>query len=255
MPASRAILVTGSDSEVYDLLANASSERNWLVKRSENAAEVMVQLQSTAYDLVITDVHTPGSQDVELVRRIHKVIPGAKVVVLTSQSTPNDILESMREHAFSYFCKPFDPDVLTEMITRALKLPAWEDGIEVLSACPEWIALRVRCQALTAERLLQFMRELRIDLPPEEQENIAVAFREILLNAIEHGGHFDPDQRVDIECGRTKRVLIYHVSDPGNGFSFDALQHAAISNPLAAPDGTKHAVGRIRYLGRPKFSR
>ena len=32
MPASRAILVTGSDSEVYDLLVEASSARDWLIK-------------------------------------------------------------------------------------------------------------------------------------------------------------------------------------------------------------------------------
>jgi DNA-binding NarL/FixJ family response regulator len=235
MPASKAILVTGSDSEVYDLLVEASSARDWLVKRSKDTAETLVQLQSTAYDLLITDVNTPGTDDVALLRRVHKMMPGAKVVVLTSESTPNDILEAMREHAFAYFCKPFDPDVLTEMVTRALDLPAWEDGIEVVSACPEWIALRVRCQALTAERLFQFMRELRIDLPQEEQEAIAVAFREILLNAIEHGGQFDPNKRVYIECGRTKRILIYHVRDPGKGFSFEALPHAAISNPPNAP--------------------
>ena len=62
-----------------------------------------------------------------------------------------------------------------------------------------------------------------------------MAFREILLNAIEHGGQFDPSKRVQIECVRTDRILIYHVRDPGKGFSFDFLPHAAISNPPDAP--------------------
>ncbi len=54
MPMSRAILLTGSDSEVYHLLVEASSARDWLVKRSRDKADRLVHLQSTAYDLVIT---------------------------------------------------------------------------------------------------------------------------------------------------------------------------------------------------------
>ncbi len=218
-------------------------------RKSEGPAETLAQIQSKAYDLVVTDVNTPAADDVELLRRIHDVRPGVKVVVMTSESTADDIVESMREHAFAYFCKPFDPIAFTEMIARALDLPAWEDGIEVLSARPEWIALRVRCQMLTADRLLQFLREMKIDLPPKEQEDIASAFREILLNAIEHGGRFDPQKRVQIECVRTDRILIYHVRDPGKGFSFDFLPHAAISNPIGEP--TAHMEYRAAQNLRP----
>lgn len=53
MPASRAILVTGSDSEVYDLLVEASSARDWLVKRSRDTAETLVQLQSRALRTIV----------------------------------------------------------------------------------------------------------------------------------------------------------------------------------------------------------
>ena len=235
MSASKAILAVGDDPGVYDLLRGRSSSQKWLVERAKDAAETLERIQSKAYDLVVTDVNTPGVDDVELLRRIHEARPSIKVVVMTSESTPDDVVESMREHAFAYFCKPFDRAAFTEVITRALDLPAWEDGIEVLSARPEWIALRVRCQILTAERLLRFLREIRIELPPKEQEDIAIAFREILLNAIEHGGQFDPNKRVHIECVRTSRILIYHVRDPGKGFSFDFLPHAAISNPPDEP--------------------
>ncbi len=230
MSASKTILVIGSDPVIHDLLVRASSAQKWVIERAKDAAETLARIQSKAYDLVVTDVHTPGAEDVELLRRIHEARPGAKVVVMTSESTADDIVEAMRERAFAYFCKPFDPGALADMIARALSLPAWEDGIEVLSARPQWIALRVRCQMLTADRLLQFLRAMKIDLPPKEQEDIAAAFREILLNAIEHGGQLDPKKRVHIECVRTSRILIYHVRDPGKGFAFDFLPHAAISN-------------------------
>ena len=56
-------------------------------------------------------------------------------------------------------------------------------------------------------------------LPAAEQENIAAAFREILLNAIEHGAGNDPNKRVAITYVRADRALLYYVRDPGKGLS------------------------------------
>ena len=116
------------------------------------------------------------------------------------------------------------------MVTQALGIQDWDDGIEVLSARPEWITLRARCRTVTADRVVRFMRELKMDLEEDEREKIAMAFREMLMNAIEHGAGFDPDKTVEIRYVRTGRV-IYQIHDPGEGFSFNALPHAAISNP------------------------
>jgi anti-sigma regulatory factor (Ser/Thr protein kinase) len=168
---------------------------------------------------------------------------------MTAESTPEDVIQAIRAHAFSYFSKPFDASNVIRMIAHALGIHAWEDGIEVLSARPEWIALRVRCRRITADRLLQFMCELEVDLPADERENIATAFREMLMNALEHGAGFDPDKTVDICYVRTSRVIIYQIRDPGEGFSFASLPHAAISNPPDAP--AEHFVYRIEQGLRP----
>jgi hypothetical protein len=63
---------------------------------------------------------------------------------------------------------------------------------------PDWISLQIRCRIATADRLTQFVRELPSDLDPEQREHIAAAFRELLPNAVEHGGHFDAAQTVDL---------------------------------------------------------
>jgi anti-sigma regulatory factor (Ser/Thr protein kinase) len=117
------------------------------------------------------------------------------------------------------------------MIERALAEPDWDDGIEVVSDRPDWISVRARCRLLTADRLLQFFDELSIGMSSEDREGTAAAFREILLNAIEHGGEFDPAKFVEITRIRTRDAILYFVRDPGRGFNFDALPHAAISNP------------------------
>jgi anti-sigma regulatory factor (Ser/Thr protein kinase) len=57
------------------------------------------------------------------------------------------------------------------------------------------------------------------------------AFREVLMNAMEHGGNFDPDQVVEVTAVRTERTAVFYLRDPGRGFDFDALRHAAITQP------------------------
>ena len=61
-----------------------------------------------------------------------------------------------------------------------------DDGIEILGATPELTQVMVRCDIKTAERLVQFLNEIA-ELPERERHEVAVAFREMLLNAIEHG--------------------------------------------------------------------
>jgi hypothetical protein len=155
------------------------------------------------------------------------------MIVVTERSTPAEVIASIRAHAFSHLNEPLDRENLAQVIDQALEEPTWDDGIEVLSARPEWISLRLKCKKVTAERLLQFLQELRTDLSEAERTDIGTALREMLLNAIEHGGHFNPENSVDITRIRTPGMVLYLIRDPGEGFSFDSLLQAAVSNPVS----------------------
>jgi anti-sigma regulatory factor (Ser/Thr protein kinase) len=85
-----------------------------------------------------------------------------------------------------------------------------------------------RCTLVTADRLVQFLRQA--ELPEAGKEDLAVAAHEILLNAMEHGGKFDPNHYVEISYLRTRRAVACRVKDPGQGFSFDELRHSAAGN-------------------------
>jgi hypothetical protein len=61
------------------------------------------------------------------------------------------------------------------------------------------------------------------ELPNIEKEEVATAFREMVLNAIEHGGRFDGNQHVEIAYFRTRHVVICRVKDSSPGFSQKAV--------------------------------
>jgi len=54
----------------------------------------------------------------------------------------------------------------------------------------------VRAKMEAVERITQFVREIETDLPGGACENVAAAFRELLLNAVEHGAGLDARKRV-----------------------------------------------------------
>ncbi|SRR6266576_3721617 len=139
---------------------------------------------------------------------------------------------AMRERAFGYFSRPLLAASFAEIVRCAATEPLWDDGIELVSATPEWISIIARCE--TGDRLVQFFQEMS-DLAHLEREDVRTAFREMLRNAIKHGGKFDPSQYVEVVYVRTQRMVVCRIKDPGQGFSLEEIHHAAVKNPRYDP--------------------
>ena len=102
---------------------------------------------------------------------------------------------------------PVVPDELRESIAQALDADNWKNGIEVISALPGWITLRVACRRMSADRMTRYITELAGGVPNLDRTELATAFREVLLNAMEHGAGFDPDKVIEVAAVRTARTL------------------------------------------------
>lgn len=239
-------LVVGPDLHIMATLRDVLS--GWDIKSAANNAAAFILLQAQACDLVITAEQTSAKSDIELLRKLRLIRPHVRLIILTNEGTPSDVIAAMREHAFSYFSMPLSLTAFSTIVRLAAEGPTWDDGIEVLSATPNWIRLAVRCDTQTADRLLQFLHETA-DLSDPEKEDVGVAFREILLNAIEHGGHFDPTQYAEISYLRARHIVICRVKDPGEGFSLDEIVHAATANP--PDDPVRHQAYRDALGLRP----
>ena len=228
----RTALVVGPEPDFAATVATILPD--WKIERARDNVAALASIGSRAFDLVLTGENTSGKADVELLRRIRSVRPHTRLIILTNESTPADVIASIREHAFSYFSKPLCWSSIADMVRLAAEEPCWDDGIEVLSATPAWIRLAARCDRKTADRVLQFFNEIA-DLPEPEKGNVAAALREMLLNAIEHGGQFDPCQYVEVSYLRARHMVICRVKDPGEGFALDEIRHAAFANPSDDP--------------------
>src|SRR3974390_1197077 len=192
-PQRHRALLVDSSPELNQLLTNLFVHADWTIHFAADNKQALALAKEKPFDLILTGEKTTGQEDIELLRRLRMVRPHTRLIILTDEFMPGDVLASIRERAFSYFTRPFSTEKLAEMIRIAMAEPHWDDGIEIISATPDWVCLSVRCDVLTANRLIQFFREAS-DLADIEKEEVATAFREMLLNAMEHGGHFDPSQ-------------------------------------------------------------
>jgi anti-sigma regulatory factor (Ser/Thr protein kinase)/ActR/RegA family two-component response regulator len=244
----RTALLIDADEATRTFLANALDPGEWSIRHAANNQTALELAQAAQFDLILTSEKTSGKEDIELLRKLRLARPHTRLIILTDESAPSYVIDSMREHAFSYFSRPFSLDALAEMVQLATDTPCWDDGIEVVSGTQEWIRLNVRCDRQTADRLIQFLHEIA-DLPEVESSKVAIAFREILLNAMEHGGKFQPDQYVQISYVRAKHMVLCRIKDPGQGFTLDEIQHAAVANP--EDDPIRHATYREQRGMRP----
>jgi CheY-like chemotaxis protein len=228
------ILIAEDDAPTRHGMMRMLTKAGFLVTETEDGVSALEAISKSSFDLVFMDIWMPRLSGLEVLARIRKLPACPRVIVMTSDSTPETLLRAVKEQAYDYIHKPFPPKEAVEVAMRALS----EDqapSIEVLSARPHWVELLIPCTRAAAERIHSFIQKLEADLPAETRETIATSFRELLLNAVEWGGKLDPNRKVRIACVRSPRMLMFRIADPGPGFSFQELTHAAVGQPESEP--------------------
>ena len=248
MESPTSVLLIGASQPLRRLFETAVAAGDIAVVEAAEGDEAEARLRDQPHALVLIE-SASAERAVEMVQALRSVRRDAKVLVVSHDPAPEGVLAALREHAFAYFRSPIDPDEVAAAIGRALGVADWQDGIEVVSARPEWITLRLRCRRSTADRVMGFLAQVHLDLSAEDREGLGTAVREVLLNAVEHGGGLDPRNRVQVSRVRTADLVLYHFADPGSGFSLEALPHAALSNP--PDDPTAHVRFRMEQGLRP----
>jgi DNA-binding response OmpR family regulator len=241
-PQPHRLLIVDDDPAIHELLQAMLVGAGWEADSAWNGEEALLRIQAcieanSPYDVLLADILMPGIDGLALLGQVRSRHPGMPVVIMTVKNTPEHILGSLRREAAAYIGKPFSREALLASIHNALSDSVSDHDIQILSDKPNWISLKIRCRIATADRLTQFVRELPGDLEPDVREQVASAFRELLMNAVEHGGHLDPEKTVDLSYIRTARSIVYYIRDPGEGFSMEKLAHAAIANSAEEPFG------------------
>ena len=233
-PTRHRILVADDDAAIRHGISRLLENAGFEVSEAADGIAALNAIQEKQFDLVFLDIWMPHLSGLEVLARIRTGPSRPKVIVTTSDDTSETLLRAVKEQAYDYLSKPFPLRQAIEVAQSALSADQ-EPVIEVLSARPHWVELLIPCTREAAERIQTFMMKLDADLPDTMRETIASSFRELLLNAVEWGGQLDPNRKVRIASVRSPRMLMFRIADPGPGFSFEGLSHAAVGQPESEP--------------------
>jgi anti-sigma regulatory factor (Ser/Thr protein kinase)/ActR/RegA family two-component response regulator len=243
------VLIIGDHAKVSQEVGDALTAANFPMEYAAGCADALKRLRSTSFGVVITDPDSALDEDLALLEQMRAIRPGVKCILLARNSSQDEVIAAMRARVFACFTPPFETGEIARLACSAASDSSWRDDIHILSARPGWVSLRVNCRLITAERLLTFAKELSVQLPDDTRQEMMHALREILINAMEHGAAFNPEQVVEVTGIRTKRSFVFYVRDPGAGFRRESLSHAAIANP--PDDPTAHILLREEEGLRP----
>jgi len=231
---SAKILVADDDRTTRFAISSMLKKAGYAVTAVKDGTEALGKIQRISFDLAFLDIWMPGLTGLEVLAKVRTGETHPKIIIMTSDGTPQSVLQAVKEQAYEYLSKPFLPKEAVGVAQRALEQNAVAP-IEVVSAKPHWVELIIPCTHEAAERIQSFLLKLETDLPEELRSSIGMAFRELLLNAVEWGGKLDPNRKVRIAQVRSSRMLMYRVADPGPGFSFRNLAHAAVGQSEDQP--------------------
>ena len=115
------ILVVDDEETMRDSCQQALSREDNIVKVAEDGSTALAMLEKESFDLVILDLKMPGLSGMEVLNRIKQDDPEVVVVVITGYATVESAVEAMKSGAYDFIPKPFTPESLRAIVSRALE--------------------------------------------------------------------------------------------------------------------------------------
>lgn len=113
------ILIVDDEESVRDSLHNWFIEDGYDVERAENAKNALLMLESRKFDIILADIKMPGMDGMEMHRRIRALNRDTIVIIMTAFASVDTAVQALKDGAYDYITKPFDPDDLSHLIRNA----------------------------------------------------------------------------------------------------------------------------------------
>lgn len=126
------ILIVDDEASVRDSLYSWFIEDGYIVECAENAKKALSIIETKSFDIVLADVKMPGMDGLEMQRRIKTLNKDAIVIIMTAFASVDTAVRALKDGAFDYITKPFDPDDLSHLIRNATKQIDLQKENEVL---------------------------------------------------------------------------------------------------------------------------
>jgi DNA-binding NtrC family response regulator len=119
MTKKNSILIVDDEASVRDSLYSWFIEDGYVVECAENAKKALSILETRNFDIILADIKMPGMDGLEMQRRIKSLNKDSIVIIMTAFASVDTAVRALKDGAYDYITKPFDPDDLSHLIRNA----------------------------------------------------------------------------------------------------------------------------------------
>lgn len=120
--ARKSVLVVDDDPGILQVVARLLEGR-FEVRTAADTDTALRMTLAQRPDLVLMDVHFPGTDGLTAVRELTRFDPELRVVMLSGDQSPETVDHAMRNGAVAYVTKPITADEVRDMVDHAIALP------------------------------------------------------------------------------------------------------------------------------------
>ncbi|MDX2463238.1 MAG: nitrogen regulation protein NR(I) [Porticoccus sp.] len=214
----RTVWIVDDDRSIRWVMEKALARAELKVTSFENASDLLIQLDKTLPDTIISDIRMPGIDGLQLLKKIHTSKPSLPVIITTAHSDLDSAVAAYQGGAFEYLPKPFDIDELIAVTQRAINF--------------------------AQEQKTEYIKESDIADISDEIIGEAPAMQEV-FRAIGRLSHSNITVLINGESGTGKELVAkaLHDNSPRKNNRFIALNMAAIPHDLIESELFGHEKG------------
>lgn len=213
------LLIVDDEESVRDSLYNWFLEDGFSAACADSAASALAMIESKDFDIILTDIKMPGMDGLELLRRIKAIKKDAIIIIMTAFATVDTAVQALKDGAFDYVTKPFDPDDLSHLIRNASR--------QIMLA-EENTQLREQLKLENVDDIIGNSAEIKQVL--EEVQKVAVTNSSVIITG---------------ESGTGKELIAkaIHANSPRRFFPLVSVHCGALSESLLESELFGHEKG------------
>ena len=127
------ILVVDDDQDIQEVLKDRLESLGYGVLAASNGREALELLEKQSPQMLLLDIEMPLMNGLEVLREIRRRESDIPVVMVTAYGTIERAVQAMREGAYDFITKPFEPDHISLVVEKALERERLRREVKIFS--------------------------------------------------------------------------------------------------------------------------
>jgi len=115
------ILVVDDEMVIREGSREVLAPEGFEVVLAENGEQGLKMIEKAHFDVILLDLMMPGLSGFDVLSHVKALHPDTSIIVITGYATIENSIEAMKKGAFDFIPKPFSPDQLRVVVSKAIE--------------------------------------------------------------------------------------------------------------------------------------